>query len=84
MGIDFIFMSFVLWIIIIRLMLEGVEDVAAVMEYVTISYVYYFNKKYKKVGCLFQDRFKSEMVEQEGHYWLWKGICIKIGEDRGS
>lgn len=42
---------------------EGVEDVAAVMKRITVSYVHYFNKKYKRVGHLFQDRFKSEVVE---------------------
>lgn len=36
---------------------EGVEDVATVMKRISVSYVYYFNKKYKRVGHLFQDRF---------------------------
>lgn len=50
----------------IHLMLsEGAEDVATVMKRITVSYVYYFNKKYKRVGHLFQDRFKSEAVEQD-------------------
>lgn len=50
----------------VHLMLsEGVEDVATVMKRITVSYVYYFNKKYKRVGHLFQDRFKSEAVEQD-------------------
>jgi len=44
---------------------EGVEDVATVMKRINVSYVYYFNNKYKRVGHLFQDRFKSEVVEQE-------------------
>lgn len=50
----------------VHLMLrEGEEDVATVMKRITVSYVYYFNKKYKRVGHLFQDRFKSEVVEQD-------------------
>jgi hypothetical protein len=44
---------------------EGTEDVAKVMKRITVSYVYYFNKKYKRVGHLFQDRFKSEVIEQD-------------------
>ena len=44
---------------------EGVEDVATVMKRINVSYVYYFNNKYKRVGHLFQDRFKSEVVEQD-------------------
>jgi len=52
----------------VHLMLrEGVEDVATVMKRITVSYVYYFNKKYKRVGHLFQDRYKSETVEQDKH-----------------
>lgn len=44
---------------------EGVEDVARVMKRITVSYVCYFNKKYKRIGHLFQGRFKSEGVEDE-------------------
>lgn len=52
----------------IHLMLsEGIEDVSRVMKRITVSYVHYFNKKYKRVGHLFQDRFKSEVVEQESY-----------------
>lgn len=29
------------------------------------SYVYYFNRKYKRVGPLFQDRFKARLVESD-------------------
>ncbi len=46
---------------------EGIEDVARVMKRITVSYVYYFNKKYKRVGHLFQDRFKSEVVEHDNY-----------------
>jgi putative transposase len=46
---------------------EGDEDVSKVMKRITVSYVYYFNKKYKRVGHLFQDRFKSEAVEQDSY-----------------
>jgi len=52
----------------IHLMLsEGNEDIAMVMKRITVSYVYYFNKKYKRVGHLFQDRFKSEVIEQDSY-----------------
>jgi REP element-mobilizing transposase RayT len=42
---------------------EGDEDIATTMKRITVSYVYYFNKKYERVGHLFQDRFKSEAIE---------------------
>ena len=52
----------------VHLMLsEGVEDVARIMKRITVSYVFYFNQKYKRVGHLFQDRFKSEVVEQNSY-----------------
>lgn len=46
---------------------EGTEDVAKVMKRITVSYVYYFNKKYRRVGHLFQDRFRSEVVEDDSY-----------------
>jgi len=46
---------------------EGTEDIATVMKRITVSYVYYFNKKYKRVGHLFQDRFRSEVVEDDSY-----------------
>jgi len=30
------------------------------MKRITVSYVHYFNKKYKRVGHLFQDRYRSK------------------------
>ncbi len=46
---------------------EGEEDVAKVMKRITVSYVSYFNKKYKRVGHLFQDRYKSEIVDEDSY-----------------
>ncbi len=44
---------------------EGTEDVATVMKRITVSYAFYFNRKYKRVGHLFQDRYRSEVVEDD-------------------
>jgi putative transposase len=46
---------------------EGNDDIAKSMKRITVSYVYYFNKKYGRVGHLFQDRFKSEIVEDDAY-----------------
>lgn len=44
---------------------EGESDIAEIMKRITVSYVYYFNKRHKRVGHLFQDRFRSEAVEED-------------------
>ncbi len=49
------------------LLSEMKEDIATVIKRITVSYVHYFNKKYKRVGHLFQDRFRSEAVDQESY-----------------
>ena len=52
----------------VHLMLsEGNEDIGTAMKRITVSYVSYFNKKNKRVGHLFQDRFRSEVVEQDSY-----------------
>lgn len=42
---------------------EEPEDIARLMKRINVSFASYFNKKYKRVGHLFQDRFKSECVD---------------------
>ena len=37
------------------------------MKRIGVSYSYYFNRKYKRVGHLFQDRYRSEKIETEEH-----------------
>ncbi|WP_373657520.1 transposase [Sporomusa acidovorans] len=46
---------------------EGNETISQIMKKINISYAYYFNKKYSRIGHLFQDRFKSEAIEDEGY-----------------
>lgn len=41
------------------------NDISTIMKSINISYAYYFNKVYKRVGHLFQDRFISEIVEDD-------------------
>ncbi|MRH41108.1 transposase [Aquibacillus halophilus] len=42
---------------------EGNEDVSTTMKRIGVSFVWYYNLKYKTTGHLFQDRFRSEGVE---------------------
>jgi putative transposase len=41
------------------------EALSMFMKRINVSYAYYFNKKYNRVGHLFQDRFKSECIDSE-------------------
>lgn len=41
------------------------KKVSLFMKKLEVSYVYYFNHKYERSGPLFQDRFKSECIENE-------------------
>nr|WP_285889798.1 transposase [Neobacillus niacini] len=45
------------------LLKEGNEDISATMKRIGVCYVSYYNWKYRTNGHLFQDRFKSENVE---------------------
>ena len=50
----------------IHLLLKtGREPLEQIMRRIGGSYVYWYNKKYQRIGNLFQDRFKSEPVEDE-------------------
>lgn len=41
------------------------EALSICMKRINVSYAYYFNKKYSRIGHLFQDRFKSECIDNE-------------------
>jgi putative transposase len=42
---------------------EGNEDISITMKRIGVSFVWFYNWKYRTTGHLFQDRFKSECVE---------------------
>ena len=44
---------------------EGTDEISRIMKRINTSYAYYFNKRYGKIGHLFQDRFKSETIEND-------------------
>ncbi|WP_242661503.1 transposase [Alkaliphilus metalliredigens] len=50
------------------LLKEGKEPLEQIMRWISGSYVYWYNKKYERIGNLFQDRFKSEPVETESYF----------------
>ena len=44
---------------------ENDENISVVMKRIGCRFVYWYNAKYKRVGHLFQDRFKSEPVQTD-------------------
>ena len=50
------------------LMKEGKEDLGIVFRRIGASYVYWYNRKYKRRGHLFQDRYKREPVEDDKYF----------------
>jgi putative transposase len=50
------------------LLKEGSEELSITMKRIGVSYVSYYNWKYRTTGHLFQDRFKSENVETERYF----------------
>ena len=50
------------------LMREGKEDLTQVFKRIAGSYVYWYNWKYHRSGHLFQDRYKSEPVEDDSYF----------------
>lgn len=52
----------------IHLLLKvGKESLEQIFKRIGARYVYYFNQKYKRCGHLFQDRFKSEPVDDDNY-----------------
>lgn len=49
----------------VHLLIKSKENLNKFMQCIQTVYALYFNKKYKRVGHLFQDRFKSIPVEEE-------------------
>lgn len=43
------------------------QNLSNIMQSLTVTYSYYFNKKYERIGHLFENRFKSMTIEEEGY-----------------
>lgn len=47
------------------LMNDNGNDISKLMKSINVSYVSYFNRTHERLGHLFQDRFKSELVQDD-------------------
>ena len=47
---------------------EGKEPLEQIFKRIGVRHVYWFNWKYKRSGHLFQDRFKSEPVQDDAYF----------------
>lgn len=54
---------------------EGKEPIEQIMKRIATRFVYWYNVKYQRVGHLFQDRFKSEPVENNEYFRLFGRMC---------
>jgi len=50
------------------LLREGTEELGTSFRRIASKYVQWYNQKYERVGHLFQDRFKSEVVEDNRYF----------------
>ena len=54
------------------------QKISKIMQSIEISYVFYFNMKYDRIGHLFQDRFFSKKVEDREYL---KMVCRYIHQN---
>ncbi|NLY44336.1 MAG: transposase [Clostridiaceae bacterium] len=73
---------------------EQNDSISQIMKRIGTTYAIYFNKKYNRVGHVFQDRYRSETIENERQLLaviryihnnpVKAGICKKIQEYKWS
>ena len=76
------------------LLQEGKEPIELLMKRIANRFVYWYNIKYNRAGHLFQDRFKSEPVENDAYFLtvlryihqnpIKAGICKAVGSHEHS
>lgn len=68
----------------VHLLVKGEsEAIALLMKKIGVSYSWYYNKKYDRVGHLFQDRYKSEAIENEKYLLSAFRYVLKNPEKAG-
>lgn len=67
----------------IHLLLYAEEGPALFIKKVASSYVYYYNHKYERIGHLFQDRYKSEPIDNEAYFLTAARYILRNPEKAG-
>ncbi|MBP3783146.1 MAG: transposase [Butyrivibrio sp.] len=68
----------------VHLLVKGEsEAIVLLMKKIGVSYSWYYNKKYDRVGHLFQDRYKSEPIENEKYLLTAFRYILKNPEKAG-
>ena len=76
------------------LLQETSEPIELVMKRIATRFVYWYNIKYQRAGHLFQDRFKSEPIENDAYFLtvlryihqnpIKAGICKNVADCENS
>ena len=68
----------------VHLLLKGeATSIVLLMKKIGVSYSWYYNKKYERVGHLFQDRYKSEPIENEAYFMTAFRYILKNPQKAG-
>lgn len=51
----------------VHILLHADEELSVFVKKLSSSYVFWFNRKYERVGHLFQDRYKSEVINSNSY-----------------
>lgn len=62
--------------LLIRTSKTGIEPLEAGMKSLCIRYAAYYNRKYERIGTLFQDRYKSQPVTTVGYFCAYCATSI--------
>ena len=76
---DFLLLHWVLMNNHFHFLLEVPEtgSISKIMQGINLAYTLWFNRKYRRVGHLWQDRFKSILVQKDRRYLLACGRYIE-------
>lgn len=67
----------------VHLLIKDKDNISLFMQKLEISYAYYFNLKYQRIGPLFNGRFVSEIIDNDEYFLTAFRYIIKNPEKAG-